>query len=334
MKRNILNLIAVAILLLIVTVSCQDKNVTGVIFNEPNVSVELGETVFLKATVLPEDATNKTVTWRSSNVNVAVVNRGSVTGKQVGSTVITVTTNDGGFYATCIVNVVFSGILYEPEMVFVEGGTFVLGCTNEQGDDCEPNEIPAHEVTLSSFQIGKYEVTQKEWVALMGTNPSAHKGDTLPVEKVSWNEVQDYIKKLNEKTGKRYRLPTEAEWEYAARGGNESKAFRYSGSHTVEEVAWFFANSNEITHPVGLKEANELDIFDMSGNVWEWCSDWYDNYSEQAQNNPSGPYSGESRVVRGGGYNFGANMCRVSFRGVQSPDFKSTYIGFRLVLPQ
>ena len=161
------------------------------------------------------------------------------------------------------------------DMVFVEGGTFTMGCTPEQWNDCLDNEKPAHQVTLSDFYIGKYEVTQVQWVAVMGNNPSSIKGDNLPVGNVSWDDVQEFIERLNEKTGENYRLPTEAEWEYAARGGNRSMGYKYSGSNDVGNFSWYQGSiSINSKYPVGTKMANELGIHDMSGNVLEWVSDF------------------------------------------------------------
>jgi formylglycine-generating enzyme required for sulfatase activity len=191
----------------------------------------------------------------------------------------------------------------EIEMVLVKGGTFTMGCTAEQGSDCFDWEKPAHKVTLSDFYIGKYEVTQAQWIAVMGSNPSRFSDcENCPVEWVSWEDVQDFIQKLNTKTGLNYRLPTEAEWEYAARGGAQSWGYKYSGSNNVDEVAWFSDNSGKKTHPVGTKKANELGIYDMSGNVWEWCYDWYGYYSSEAKTNPKGASSASLRVLRGGSW--------------------------------
>ena len=218
------------------------------------------------------------------------------------------------------------------EMVFVKGGTFTMGATAEQGSDASSNEKPTHSVKLSDFYIGKYEVTQAQWKAVMGTNPSNWKGDNLPVENVSWNDVQEFITKLNAQTGKKYRLPTEAEWEYAARGGNQSKGYKYSGSNSISNIAWYDANSNKMTHIVGQKSPNELGIYDMSGNVWEWCQDWLGNYNSSFQTNPTGPSSGSYRILRGGSWSYVARTCRVSIRGYSKPADRYNRHGFRLAL--
>ena len=217
-------------------------------------------------------------------------------------------------------------------MVYVSGGTFTMGATSEQGGDAWDDEKPAHSVTLSGYYIGKYEVTQKLWKAVMGSNPSNFKGDNLPVERVSWNDVQEFLRKLNAMTGKNYRLPTEAEWEFAARGGNSSRGYKYSGGNSIGNVAWFGSNSGSRTHAVGIKSPNELGIYDMSGNVYEWCQDWYGSYSSSSQRNPQGPNSGSFRVYRGGSWDSGAGRCRVSFRLYNTPGGRDSYLGFRLAL--
>ena len=217
-------------------------------------------------------------------------------------------------------------------MVYVEGGSFEMGATTEQGSDAYKDEKPVHRVTLSDYYIGKYEVTQELWEAVMGSNPSYFKGAQNPVESVSWNDCQEFVIRLNRLTGRTFRLPTEAEWEYASRGGNKSRHYKYSGSNNIDYVAWYTDNSGRKTHAVGTKTANELGIYDMSGNVWEWCSDWYGGYSAGAQTNPQGPSAGSYRVLRGGSWIYGARYCRVSYRGGNVPDFSSSSLGLRLVL--
>jgi len=215
------------------------------------------------------------------------------------------------------------------KMIYVKGGTFTMGCTSEQGDDCYDNEKPSHSVTLSDYWIGETEVTQALWQAVMGGNPSYFKGDNRPVESVSWSDCQEFIQKLNQLTGRTFRLPTEAEWEYAARGGNYHSGYKYSGSNEIEYVAWYEENQ---THPVKTKQPNALGLYDMSGNVLEWCQDWYGSYSRASQTNPQGPASGSFRVLRGGGWSGSAWYCRVSYRNYFSPDVRDRYIGFRLSL--
>ena len=226
------------------------------------------------------------------------------------------------------------------DMVFVEGGTFTMGCTAEQGRDCYSFEEPEHEVALSSFYIAKYEVTQELWTSIMGSNPSVFKGeergdDNLPVENVSWNDIQEFMEKLNAMTGKTYRLPTEAEWEYAARGGNNSGGYKYSGGDNIDNVAWSGLhrdNSGRKERPVGTKQANELGIHDMSGNVMEWVNDWYGNYRPDAQTNPEGPKTGSQRVLRGGSWDHPAQDSRVSHRSSHRPHDGFFIFGFRVAM--
>jgi formylglycine-generating enzyme required for sulfatase activity len=232
--------------------------------------------------------------------------------------------------------------LFEPDMVFVEGGTFMMGYLTSIQNPHRDNEL-LHQVTLSSFRIGKYEVTQAQWEAVMGKNPSGiDYGDNYPVDNVSWDDAQEFCNRLSAATGKQYRLPTEAEWEYAARGGNQSKGYIYSGSNNLNEVGWYRENSrrNDIffkgyeqsSYPVGQKLPNELGIYDMSGNLWEWCSDWYGDYPTTAQTNPKGPSSGSHRVVRGGSWGFGEEFCYPTRSGRDRTDSRSSYYGFRVVL--
>ncbi|MCQ2315563.1 MAG: SUMF1/EgtB/PvdO family nonheme iron enzyme [Bacteroidales bacterium] len=224
-----------------------------------------------------------------------------------------VTDADGNVVATV------NGVDFK--MIKVEGGTFTMGEGKE-----------AHEVTLSEYYIGEFEVTQELWEAVMGSNPSYFKGGSLPVEHVSWNDCQAFINKLNRLTGKNFRLPTEAQWEYAARGGNKSKGYEYSGSNNIDEVAWYRGNSGYVSHPVGTNFPNELGIYDMSGNIREWCHDWKGRYSSDPQTDPQGPSSGSYRVNRGGGWDSYARYCRVSNRGYYTPDFRYYDLGLRLVL--
>ena len=312
------------------------QQVTGITLSATSITLRPDETLTLTATVLPADADNKTVTWESSNEDVAEVNRnGRIIANAAGTCVITCTATDGsGVKAECQVSVedgaetfTVNGVSFQ--MIAVEGGIFQMGSTT--GRD---NEKPVHEVRLSSFSIGQTEVTQELWEAVMGSNPSNFKGNKLPVERVSWNDCQTFITKLNQLTGKTFRLPTEAEWEFAARGGTQSKGYTYSGSDTLEDVAWYYDNSGKKTHEVATKAPNELGIYDMSGNVREWCQDWYgsDYYASSVINNPTGPTSGSSRVCRGCSWGGAAARCRVAYRFDYTPTFTNDYIGFRLAL--
>jgi formylglycine-generating enzyme required for sulfatase activity len=334
MKKTIYILV-LATLLLAVFNSCKEKDtnpIKEIRMDKKTLLLAIGITDELTVTIAPLNATDKTVIWSSNNVSVATISstvedKGIVTAKASGVATIKVTSKNGEVIATCEVTVISA----EPEMVLIEGGTFDMGCTD---DECVEYELPTHKVTLSSYKIAKYQVTQQQWEAVMGKNPSDNKGDDHPVEKVSWNSVQQFIQKLNTATGKSYRLPTEAEWEFAARGGNQSKGYKYSGSDDINAVAWHRENSGNRTHPVGKKEPNELGIYDMSGNVFEWCSDWYGLYTEDSQTNPVGPASGTTHIIRGGAFsNATPNRCRVSYRLNVAPDITMAQIGFRLAHP-
>ena len=219
------------------------------------------------------------------------------------------------------------------KMVRVKGGTFQMGATSEQGSDAYDDEYPVHSVTLSDYYIGQTEVTQELWEAVMGDNPSYFTGDNqCPVERVSWDDCQEFIKKLNRLTGKNFRLPTEAEWEYAARGGNKSKGYKYSGSNDADAVAWYNKNSGSKTQPVAQKQSNELGLYDMSGNVWEWCQDWYGDYTSRSQSNPKGANTGSDRVLRGGSWFDYARYVQVSYRHNCTPDTRFSGYGLRLAL--
>ena len=212
------------------------------------------------------------------------------------------------------------------KMIAVKGGTFQMG-----SDDGYEWEKPVHQVTLSDYYIGETEVTQELWNAVMGSNPSYCTGNMQrPVETVSWNDCQTFISRLNQLTGETFRLPTEAQWEYAARGGNKSKGYTYSGSNAIDDVAWYNDNSDRMTHPVKTKAPNELGIYDMSGNVFEWCSDWYGSYSSAAQTDPTGPATGFYRVRRGGSWDDIAASCRVAYRISGAPTNTINYLGLRL----
>ena len=220
------------------------------------------------------------------------------------------------------------------DMVKVEAGIFMMGATSEMQNP-EDDEKPVHKVTLThDYYMGKYEVTQALWKTVMGSNPSKFKGDNLPVENVSWNDSQEFISKLNSMTGRKFRLPTEAEWEYAARGGKKSRGYQYSGSSNISDVAWGPNNSDKKTHSVGKKQSNELGLYDMTGNVSEWCQDWYGSYVRSSQINPIGAVSGSYRVNRGGSWFDFAGDNHSSYRYNSMPGYRYYYLGLRLVLSE
>ena len=244
-------------------------------------------------------------------------------------------------------------------MVYVQGGTFQMGAQNENPNganyDSEASswEQPVHSVTLSDYYIGETEVTQELWEAVMGTNIEQQQktdtydyglfgvGSTYPMYYISWEDCQEFVEKLNQLTGKNFSLPTEAQWEYAARGGNKSRGYKYAGSNTIGEVAWYDDNACDGVgssspdfgaHRVGAKLPNELGLYDMTGNVWEWCSDWYGSYSTSSQTNPTGSTTGSYRVLRGGCWNGNAQNCRVANRNNNNPSNRNNNNGFRVVL--
>ena len=229
-------------------------------------------------------------------------------------------------------------------MIAVKGGTFTMGATSEQGSFVESDEKPTHQVTLSDYYIGETEVTQELWQAVMGTTiqEQAKKGshdtslygvgNSYPMYYINWDDCQTFVTRLNQLTDKNFRLPTEAEWEYATRGGQKSKGYKYAGSNALSDVAWYRDNSSSKTHPVKQEQANELGLYDMTGNVCEWCQDWYGSYSSNAQTNPTGLSSGSSRVARGGSWYDYASDCRVANRNYYSPGFRDYGLGFRVVL--
>ena len=230
------------------------------------------------------------------------------------------------------ITVTVNGVSFK--MIQVKGGTFTMGATEEQGSDTYSDELPTHRVMLSDYYIGQTEVTQALWKAVMGKNPSEFKGNNRPVENVSWDDCQTFIRKLNRLTGRKFRLPTEAEWEYAARGGNKSRGYKYSGDNSLGTVAWYAENSGDTTHEVKTKQPNELGIYDMSGNVVEWCNDWFDEnyYAQSPASNPKGPSSGPYHLARGGGWGFEARSCRVVYRDGDKDDLRCSGFGLRLAL--
>ena len=265
-----------------------------------------------------------------------------IKGNQVGTTNIIVTDNltDDKAMVTAIV---YKYVPKRPDdvlgvsfnMIYVEGGIAKLGATEEQAGEAYSSESPAHHVTLSNFSIGETEVTQALWKAVMGSNPSYFSGDLeLPVERVSWVQCMEFLDRLNDITGKDYRLPTEAEWEYAARGGIFRQGFKYAGSDVIDDVAWHSGNSGSKTHAVAKKQPNELGIYDMTGNVWEWCQDWYATYTTGIVSDPTGPTTGSSRVNRGGSFSTAARMCRVSYRRSSTPSTVNSGIGLRLAIDE
>ena len=279
-------------------------------------SVEKNRTYVLVLNQMGMSSNPADVSTTASTVSVSPVQVPAVPSNTISDDVITIPVKDG----ICI------------EMVKVEAGTFMMGATSEMKNPYD-DEKPVHQVTLTNdYYMGKYEVTQALWQVVMGKNPSYFKGDNLPVNYVRWKDCQRFISKLNSMTGRKFRLPTEAEWEYAARGGKKSRGYQYSGSSNISDVAWYDGNSGDKTHPVGTKQANELGIYDMTGNVLEWCQDWYGSYYSSSQTNPTGSDSGSARVSRGGGWFNDASYCRLSVRFYYTPDFRLDILGLRLAL--
>ena len=320
------------------------QRVTGITLDKTSVSLAPESTTQLTATVSPDNAYDKNVTWSSSNTAVATVdNSGKVTAVAIGTATITAqSVSNKNVKASCIVKVVqetrtfiVGGVIFN--MKYVEAGTFQMGSTTGDSD-----EIPVHSVTITKdYYIGETEVTQALWKAVTGNSPTTDGntwsttyglGDNYPAYYISYEDVQKFITKLNSMTGETFRMPTEAEWEFAARGGNKSKGYTYSGSNTIGDVAWYTDNSSSKTHTVKTKAANELGIYDMSGNVWEWCSDWYGTYSSSAQTDPTGPTTGTYRVYRGGSRFNAALGCRCASRYSYIPSDRDDDLGFRLAL--
>ena len=222
------------------------------------------------------------------------------------------------------------------ELVWVEGGTYTMGSNEARGVDKRYESTrPEHTVHVGGCYVGRYEVTQAQWRVVMGENPSHFSGnDSLPVEQVTWTDAQRFVALLSQMTGHRFRLPTEAEWEYAARGGNRADGQPYAGCdrNRLPEYAWFCVNSDGHTHPVGRLMPNTLGLYDMGGNVAEWCSDWMAPYTDSEQKDPRGPKDGDSRILRGGHYNSTSPGCAVFDRGWYVPTGKTEYYGLRVVM--
>ena len=257
------------------------------------------------------------------------------------------TSNGGGTsVAQGVKTFTVSGVPFN--MVKVEGGTFMMGAP-ESDTNAYSNERPQHSVTLGDYYIAETEVTQALWQAVMGGNPSYFRGANLPVDQVSWFDCDTFITRLNLLTGESFRLPTEAEWEYAARGGNKSLGYRYSGGNNMDEVGWYYRNSGDShlsgeanidtilnngcrTHPIKSKSPNELGLYDMSGNVSEWCYDWFGYYNTTTLTDPHGPTVGSYRILRGGSWINPARSCRVSYRDYDDPVSRKSFISLRLAL--
>lgn len=318
-------------------------SVTEITLDKTSVSLAPGSTIQLTATVSPDNAYDKSVTWNSSNTAVAIVdNNGKLTAVAEGTATITVqSVLNTNIKTTCQVTVAVDrtftvcGVTFK--MKLVEAGTFLMGSTTGYTD-----ETPVHSVTITKdYYMGETEVTQALWKAVTGYSSISGGsdwsstyglGDDYPAYNISYEDVQSFITKLNSMTGENFRMPTEAEWEYAARGGKKSRGSTYSGSNTIGDVAWYLDNSSSMTHTVKTKDANELGIYDMSGNVYEWCGDWYSSYSSSAQTDPTGPTTGTNRVLRGGSWHYGAEYCRCAYRFDCSPSYRYYNIGFRLAL--
>ena len=319
-------------------------DVTEITLDKTNISLIAGKTEQLTATISPDNASDKSVTWSSSDTSVATVdNNGKVTAVADGTATITVQPlSNINVMATCTVKVVqetrtftVGGVTFK--MKLVEAGTFQMG-----SDTGESDEAPVHYVTISKdYYMGETEVTQALWKAVTGYSPTSGGsswsstyglGDNYPAYNIDYDNVLWFITKLNSMTGENFRMPTEAEWEFAARGGNKSKGYTYSGSNTIDDVAWYDDNSSGKTHPVKTKAANELGLYDMSGNVYEWCSDWLGTYSSSAQTDPVGPTTGTFRVFRGGSWDNNDARTRCAYRFGLHPSAYREYIGFRLAL--
>lgn len=333
----------------IIQVSCNGSIRSTITVNQDGVSLELGE----ENIVVPSSGETRQVSLdcNSSNYTIECVEEWIDVKKETDALVINVDRNYNMTERVGIIKLIQGSVektlsirqdaclWYESfRMIAVEGGSFFIGAQSDnsssQNYDAEAYQIesPVHKVTLDDYCIGAFEVTQAQWMAAMGSNPSIQQGDNLPVENVSWEQVQEFINLLNEKSGLSYRLPTEAEWEYAARGGNKSEGNKYSGYSVLGACGWYYSNSESSTHEVGTKYPNELGIYDMSGNVREWCNDWFDYYTSSDASNPKGPDNGNMKVNRGGSWTTPAVNCRNSYRHTDFPYEASQDLGFRLAI--
>jgi len=321
-------------------VTVNQLTLNSITLSDEYVTMKNNETKTLTATLNPSGIDASTIQWSSSNTSIAKVNNGVVTALATGICEITARCQDK--QASCVVAVVkeidVNGVSFI--MVPVKGGTFTMGATYDQvGADA--NERPPHQVTVSDYMIGQTEVTQELWTIVMGYTPGYFKGyPQHPVENVTWEDCSLFVDKLNEMTGLNFHLPTEAQWEYAAHGGNRSMGYKYSGSNNAAEVGWFANNSGSLPstdpdygpHDVATKNPNELLIYDMCGNVNEWCNDWYSPYTSQSQTDPTGPSTGSYKVYRGGSWMDPILECRITFRYMQTTVFKNDRMGLRLAL--
>ena len=317
-----------------------DDTLQSIVLSDDYLTMDVEEVITLDVELSPENLDQVPLVWTSTDDAVATVNNGLVTAIAPGVCDIIVSYEDKK--ATCQIAVLkkvdVNGVSFY--MLPVRGGVFMMGAELGQlGSNV--NEKPQHEVTISNYMIGVTEVTQELWGAVMGHIPGRFKGHPQhPVENVSWSECDVFIRSLNERTGLVFHLPTEAQWEYAARGGNRSENYIFAGSDALMSVGWYVTNSGNMgeghpdygTHDVATKSPNELNLFDMSGNVNEWCYDWYSTYTADPQTDPIGPTHGSHKVFRGGSWNDKAANCRITFRYPQSVSYKSDRIGLRLAL--
>lgn len=336
-------------LLLVTAVACTKSEpgevaVTSISLSKASITLMMGGTEDLAVVISPDNATDNTVTWSSSDAAVATVADGRVTAVACGSAVITARCREVKAECSVIVNgFAESSLSLGMKMIYVEGGEFIMGGTSEQGSEVRVKETPIHKVSLGSYYIGECEVTQEQWKKVMGTTIYEQRdkggysdvygvGADYPMYYVSWEEAMEFCRRLSEASGRKYSLPTEAQWEYAARGGKKTAGTKYSGGASVGSVAWYWGNSASEAHKVRSKLPNTLGLYDMSGNIYEWCYDWYGEYGAAAVTSPSGPSTGTYRVFRGGSWCSDAASCRVSDRTYEKPGSRCYDYGFRVAV--